>query len=415
VLRTATYLISMILVIVYVNACTAGKPAKRARPIAETWAAAQTQPISETRPASKPETMTPTSPPVSETRPASRPAAITPATLPTSKSATSAPATQPASEIILIRIGDRATVTQADFEAAIYGSPKGYHKRKQRSIMTFLTHRRLFDVYVEDHHLISEEELNEAIERDLKSFKIDSLEDFKQKLHTLGLTFDDHRRITRSKLAEAEMVRQGIEQGKDEAYLKELFETRREEFDGTYIEARHIMLRIAPYELPAEKEAKRKRLLQMRQDIESGKRTWEQCVAESDSSFRQGSLGGFTRHFMKNEFLVEAAFPLDIGKLSEVVETPLGYHIIQVTKRVPGTHDFEQSKKDIQRWLQQEAYIKAIAEVTRQYPVIGVRPPGEPTHLGPPPKAKMPRLKIPRRPASRSATQPAATKKAKKR
>lgn len=491
-LRKAFYLTIVICVILQLNACSANGPAERAKPVAETWSEAQTQPAvrkqpapptrlaskpatpptetpapqpaSDIKPVSKPVVATPTTPLVSEeTPPASKPqVAITASKVPVSPAvpekrpvsktipkaesakptpeksltgkptstaqtekpsleqcptskpaiaATTAPASQPAHEIVLVRLGDRATVTQADFEAALYGSPEGQYKKRMKSTMILLTHRRLFDVYVEDHNLISDEELDAKIESDLKNYKVESLEDLNKKLQQIGLTLEDHRRATRSAMAEAALSQQGIERGKDEAYLKELFDTRREEFDGTYVEARHIMLSVAPYELPAEKEAKRKRLLQMKKDIASGKRTWEECVSESDSAYRQGSLGGFTRHFMKNEFLTEAAFALKVGELSDLVETPLGYHLIEVTKRVPGKHDFEQAKRDIRRWLQQESYIKAIAEVTRQYPVIGVQQPQEPTHLSPPPKPKlrMPRLKAPRKPA----TKPAATKKEK--
>jgi len=377
VLRTAGYLTGAFLVILQASSWAASGPAGLGRPVAQTR-------------------------PASETRPASGPAATAPA-----------PATQPTCEIVLVRIGDRATITQADFEAALRGTSPEHYRRRQRSVMVYLTHRRLFDLYVEDHNLIPIGVLDARIERDMKIAKIESMEVLEQNLQKKGLTVATYRRRLRSALAEAAMTEQGIERGRDEDVLKEAFEARREEFDGTYIRARHIMLFVAPYETPAQREAKRKRLLQMRDDIEAGRRSWDECVAESDSRSRQGNLDGFTRHLRKNEFLAAAAFQLAVGKLSDIVETPLGYHIVEVTERVPGTRSFEQAKRDMRRWFEREAYVNAIAEVTRKYPVVGVQPPRKPTDLGPPrkPRLRMPRLRLPRKPATRPATAPVEKKK----
>jgi len=334
--------------------------------------------------------------PASQTRPASGPAATT-------------PASQPASEIVLVRIGDRATITQADFEAAIRGTPPEQYMRHARGVMTYLVHRRLFDLYVEDHNLITDEELDARIERNMKIANIKTIEVYKKNLQMKGISYEAYRRKLRSKMAEAAMGHQGEVLGKDEAALRAIFEARREEFDGTKVKARHIMLLVAPYETPEQREAKRKRLLQMRSDIESGKRTWDECVAKSDSWMRQGDLSEFTRHLVKNEFLAAAAFQLKVGQLSDIVETPLGYHIIQVTERIPGTRTFEESKRDMRRWLGREAYVNAIDEVTRKYPVVGVQPPRKPPEPAPSkkPRPQMPRLHVPRKPATRSATAPA--------
>jgi peptidyl-prolyl cis-trans isomerase C len=50
-----------------------------------------------------------------------------------------------------------------------------------------------------------------------------------------------------------------------------------------------------------------------------------------------GDLGYFPRHGVMDEAFAAAAFELEPGEISEVVETEFGYHVIQCTERKPGS------------------------------------------------------------------------------
>ena len=52
---------------------------------------------------------------------------------------------------------------------------------------------------------------------------------------------------------------------------------------------------------------------------------------EPGAALREGRLGRFTRQDMIEAFS-DAAFQLDVGELSDVVETPFGYHVILRTE-----------------------------------------------------------------------------------
>ncbi len=73
---------------------------------------------------------------------------------------------------------------------------------------------------------------------------------------------------------------------------------------------------------------------------------------DSASAVRGGDLGFFAKEEMVEAF-ADKAFSLTPNTISEVVQTPYGYHIIMVTDRQEaGTYSFEQTKKDIINYLE---------------------------------------------------------------
>jgi peptidyl-prolyl cis-trans isomerase C len=80
-------------------------------------------------------------------------------------------------------------------------------------------------------------------------------------------------------------------------------------------------------------------------------------LAARQDPVTQGDLGWFPRGYLAEAALEEAAFALQPGEISGIVETPLGYHILQVTERelerlLEPEARFTLQAQAVQDWLQ---------------------------------------------------------------
>jgi peptidyl-prolyl cis-trans isomerase C len=90
-------------------------------------------------------------------------------------------------------------------------------------------------------------------------------------------------------------------------------------------------------------------------------------LAKANSDCPSAAKGGDLNFFGKGQMVPpfeKAAFAMETGKISDIVETRFGYHIIKVTDRKEaGTTSFEEAKTGLIRQLAQ----KKQAELTQKY------------------------------------------------
>ncbi|MBL7179094.1 MAG: peptidylprolyl isomerase [Pseudomonadota bacterium] len=121
--------------------------------------------------------------------------------------------------------------------------------------------------------------------------------------------------------------------------------------------AKHILIKVGPGEDESKKVAARKKLKEIEKRLKTGGdfEALAKEYSECPSSSKGGDLGYFRRGQMVKPF-EEAALGLAPGKVSNIIETRFGYHLIKVIDKKPETKiEYEQVKDELQEYLKQES------------------------------------------------------------
>jgi peptidyl-prolyl cis-trans isomerase C len=121
------------------------------------------------------------------------------------------------------------------------------------------------------------------------------------------------------------------------------------------VHARHILMTAGPDASPEAKAAARAKAEAARKRALAGEdfATLATEVSEGPSAPKGGDLGFFARQQMVAPF-ADAAFALEVGQISEVVETQFGYHVIKVEEKRPASMmTFAEVQKPLTEMLRQ--------------------------------------------------------------
>jgi peptidyl-prolyl cis-trans isomerase C len=102
------------------------------------------------------------------------------------------------------------------------------------------------------------------------------------------------------------------------------------------VKASHILIKVAPDAEESKKIQARKKIETVQKKVRQGEDFGSLAKADSEgpTAQREGDLGYFSRGRMAKPF-EDAAFALNVGEVSGIVETQFGYHLIKVTDKKP--------------------------------------------------------------------------------
>jgi foldase protein PrsA len=205
---------------------------------------------------------------------------------------------------------------------------------------------------------------DEEVEQEVKSIK-DYFEDeqkFLDFIATQNLSEEEFTEETRRNLIIMKYREKVVESvAVSEEDIKKYYDENPKEFKKDTVKASHILL--------DSREEAEKVLAKAKAGEDFGSLAAEYSV-EPGAETTKGDLGEFGYGYMVQPF-EEAAFALDEGEISDIVETQFGYHIIKVyEKTIVDPIPFEEAKDDIEAMLmyykQEEVYSQAVAKLREQ-------------------------------------------------
>lgn len=139
------------------------------------------------------------------------------------------------------------------------------------------------------------------------------------------------------------------------ALAREHYAAHRDEFQlPEQFKAAHILKKVR---CDCERESQRRKIEQLRTRLQAGEDFATLAKAESDdtgSATRGGDLGGWVKRESFVAPFASAMAALEIGQVSDVVETQFGYHIIKLLDRQPARpQSFEEVQPNLEQRLRQ--------------------------------------------------------------
>lgn len=200
----------------------------------------------------------------------------------------------------------------------------------QQQILDKLIVEELIDQKSKEKDIsVSDEELDERLEEVKTS--LGGEEQYDEFLSSNGISKDYFKASTKKEILMEKYYQDYLETTEiDQEEIEEFFQENKE--DLVVIRARHILVN-------SEEDAKK-----VLERLNSGEEFEEVALTESldsGSAAQGGDLGYFTRSKMIKEFS-DAAFDLEVGEISGMVKTEVGYHIIKLEDKKETLEDLEE-------------------------------------------------------------------------
>jgi peptidyl-prolyl cis-trans isomerase C len=248
-----------------------------------------------------------------------------------------------------------------------------YKKQLRQQALEQLILEQLLDEKAKEAKIvISDEEAVSTLMKIMSPQKPLSIEELKEKIESLGQSFDQVKQQTRKRLG-YQKIMEAKWAGKiniTDDETKKYYDENPKKFETPeQVRASHILTKLDltdPNADPNETKAKaREKTQDLLKQIKDGADFAELAKAHSTcpSAANGGDLNFFARGRMAPAF-EKAAFELEVGKVSDIVETEFGYHIIKVTDhKDAGVISYEQAKDNIVKQLTQ----KKQSELAQEY------------------------------------------------
>lgn len=258
---------------------------------------------------------------------------------------------------------------QQGTDIGVIRDPKRFKAEREKVLDVLISQELLWQAANKDKTIAGDEEINQALKQYQTQF--DDEMSFEIKLQEGGYNKTTFQEYLKQQLSAQKWIQKFV--SKDvtvsdsevhEFYLKNEHQFREPE----KIHARHILIQVKPQADKLDRESAMKVIADIKQQIDSGAdfEALAKAKSQDSSATDGGDLGYFERGQMVKSFEL-AAFELTVGEVSGIVETPFGFHLIQLVERKPPVQYKEKDQAEkIRLYLWQQKYQRAVEEaVTR--------------------------------------------------
>lgn len=236
---------------------------------------------------------------------------------------------------VVARVGDESITKEELYNLLV-------KQNGQAALNTLITEKIVALEAAKQNISVSEEEVQKEL--DISIEQSGGKEQFAQALAYYGYTEEDIRKNIRTNFTIRKLMEPQITITEEE--MQQYFNENKTSFDTPeQVKASHILV-------DSEEKA-----LEVKEKIKAGNDFAElakEYSTDEGSKSQGGQLGYFQRGDMAQQF-EDAAFALEVGGISEPVETGFGYHIIKVEDKIAAKEaNYEDSKDQVKENLIQQ-------------------------------------------------------------
>ncbi len=274
-----------------------------------------------------------------------------------------------------------ATVTEGDLQQELRNMMAQYRQLPQQQLQQLMPsfRQQAQEALVNKILLIQEADKKnigpsaEKIDSELKKIvdRFPSPEEYRQQLTALGSSEEALKEDIRKSLKINEIIENKLATitAVTDSDVAGFYKENPEQFKmPEQVRASHILVSVKPEDTQEIKDEKRKKLMELREQIQKGADFAKLAGDHSEcaSSAKGGDLGFFARGTMIKPF-EDTAFGMKKGEISPVVETQFGYHLIKTVDRTAArVVPLEEAKEKIEAQLLDQKKQAAINELLEQ-------------------------------------------------
>jgi peptidyl-prolyl cis-trans isomerase C len=271
--------------------------------------------------------------------------------------------------------GSEITQSELDAEFLIRQVPPDKQNSLRKVVLHDLISRRLVAAFLDERKApVPEPELDARIELLKRAVEAGGQGSLADVLAKRGLTEEQLRTQLSLPLRWKAFVRRTV----TDEELRDYFEARRVEFDGTQVRVRQIVIGLPAKASEPEWLKAEATLKQVRTQIVEGKLSFNDAARQYSTSPRAGGdLGFISYHGLMPPQFAAVAFALMPEELSEVFRSGLGVHLVQVTERKPGEYSLEDVREQVWEQRTRDYWNDQVA-AARQSATIRIMTPESP-------------------------------------